>query len=96
MREVKTISVFKNKIKAWTTDKCLCGRSKNYLGQVGFIESCSNYFYRNDIILFDSWSRKKKKIIKLICTVCFHLVKCVLSNCVLLLFHSIFLLFGHN
>ena len=96
MREVKTISVFKNKIKAWTTDKCLCGRSKNYLGQVGFIESCSNYFYRNDIILFDSWSRKKKKFIKLICTVCFHLVKCVLSNCVLLLFHSIFLLFGHN
>ena len=37
IREVKTLSIFKNKIKAWTTDKCPCRLSKNYIGQVGFI-----------------------------------------------------------
>ena len=36
IREVKT-SIFKNKIKAWTTDKCPCRLCKNYIGQVGFI-----------------------------------------------------------
>ena len=56
IREVKTLSIFKSKTKAWTTDKCPCRLCKNYIGQVGFISSCSNYFYRN-IILLDSWSR---------------------------------------
>ena len=37
IREVKTLSIFKNKIKAWTTDKCPCRLCKNYIGQVGFI-----------------------------------------------------------
>ena len=37
IREVKTLSIFKNKIKAWTTDKCPCQLCKNYIGQVGFI-----------------------------------------------------------
>ena len=37
IREVKTLSIFKNKIKAWTTDKCPCGLCKKYIGQVGFI-----------------------------------------------------------
>ena len=36
IREEKT-SIFKNKIKAWTTDKCPCQLCKNYIGQVGFI-----------------------------------------------------------
>ena len=36
MREVKT-SIFKNEIKAGTTDKCPCRLCKNYIGQVGFI-----------------------------------------------------------
>ena len=73
IREVKTLSIFKNKIKAWTTDKCPCRLCKNYIGQVGFISSCSNYFYRNDIILFDSWSLKNY-IRKLICIVCFFFI----------------------
>ena len=34
--EVKT-SIFKNKIKAWATDKCPCRLCENYIGQVGFI-----------------------------------------------------------
>ena len=37
IREVKTLPLFKNKIKAWTTDKCPCRLSKNYIGQVAFI-----------------------------------------------------------
>ena len=37
IREVKTLSIFKNKIKAWTTKKCPCRLCKNYIGQVGFI-----------------------------------------------------------
>ena len=37
IREVKTLSIFKNKIKAWTTDKCPCRLCKNYIGQVRFI-----------------------------------------------------------
>ena len=36
IREVKT-SIFKNKIKAWTTDKFPCQLCKNYIGQVRFI-----------------------------------------------------------
>ena len=36
IREVKT-SIFRNKIKAWTTDKCPCRLCKKYIGQVGFI-----------------------------------------------------------
>ena len=37
IREVKTLSIFKNKIKTWTTDKCPCRLCKSYIGQVGFI-----------------------------------------------------------
>ena len=37
IREVKTLSIFKNEIKAWTTDKCPCRLCKNCIGQVGFI-----------------------------------------------------------
>ena len=37
IREVKTLSIFKNKIKAWTTDKRPCRLCENYIGQVGFI-----------------------------------------------------------
>ena len=37
IREVKILSIFKNKIKAWTTDKCPCRFCKNYIRQVGFI-----------------------------------------------------------
>ena len=37
IKGVKTLSVFKNKIKAWTTDKCPCRLCKYYIGQVGFI-----------------------------------------------------------
>ena len=37
IREMKTLSIFKNKIKDWTTDKCPCRLCKNYIGQVGFI-----------------------------------------------------------
>ena len=37
VKEVKTISIFKNKIKAWTNDKCPCRLCKNYIGQVGFV-----------------------------------------------------------
>ena len=36
IREVKT-SIFKNNVKAWTTDKCPCRLRKTYIGQVGFI-----------------------------------------------------------
>ena len=32
IREVKTLSIFKNEIKAWTNDKCLCRLFKNYIG----------------------------------------------------------------
>ena len=37
IREVKTLSIFKNKIKAWTTDKCPFRLCKNYIWKVGFI-----------------------------------------------------------
>ena len=37
IREVKTLSIFKNKIKASTTVKCPCRLCKNNIGQVGFI-----------------------------------------------------------
>ena len=37
IREVKPLSIFKNKIKAWTTDKSPCRLCKNYIAQVGFI-----------------------------------------------------------
>ena len=37
IREIKTLSIFKNEIKPWTTDKCPCRLCKNYIGQVGFI-----------------------------------------------------------
>ena len=37
IREVKTLSIFKNKIKAWTTDKCPGRLCKNYIERVGFI-----------------------------------------------------------
>ena len=37
IREVKTLSIFKNKIKAWTTDKCPGRLYKNYIERVGFI-----------------------------------------------------------
>ena len=37
IREVKIFSIFKNKIKTWTTDKCPCRLCKSYIGQVGFI-----------------------------------------------------------
>ena len=37
VREVKALLIFKNKIKAWTTDKCPCRLCKNYIGQVAFI-----------------------------------------------------------
>ena len=36
VREVKT-SIFKNKIIAWTTDKCPCRHCINYIGKCGFI-----------------------------------------------------------
>ena len=36
IREVKTRSIFKNKIKVWTNNKCPCLVSKNYIGQAGF------------------------------------------------------------
>ena len=32
IRELKKLSVFKNKIKAWATDKCPCQLCKNYIG----------------------------------------------------------------
>ena len=37
VREVKTLPIFKNKIKAWATDNRPCRLCKNYIGQVGFI-----------------------------------------------------------
>ena len=37
LREVKTLLIFKNEIKAWTTDNRPCRLCKNYIGQVGFI-----------------------------------------------------------
>ena len=37
IREVKTLSIFKNKIKTWTTDKWPCRLCKSYVGQAGFI-----------------------------------------------------------
>ena len=36
IKEVKTLSIFKNKIKARTTNKCPCRLCKNYIGQVRF------------------------------------------------------------
>ena len=36
IREVRTLSIFKNKIKARTTDKYSCRLCKNYIGQVTF------------------------------------------------------------
>ena len=35
--EVRILSIFKYKIKVWTTDKCPCQLCKNYIVQVGFI-----------------------------------------------------------
>ena len=65
---------------------------KNYVGQVGFILSCFNYFYRSNIISLSILSHEK--FIKVICIVySFHLIKCALSNCALLLFRSIFLFY---
>ena len=37
IKEVKTLSIFKNKFKAWTADQCQCQLGKNYIWQVGFI-----------------------------------------------------------
>ena len=37
IRELKTLTIFKNKIKAWTNGKCSCRLCKNYIRQVGFI-----------------------------------------------------------
>ena len=37
IREVKVLSLIKNKIKACTIDKCPCPLCKNYIVQVGFI-----------------------------------------------------------
>ena len=37
IRGVKALSIFKNEIKAWITDKIPCELCKEYIGQVGFI-----------------------------------------------------------
>ena len=37
IRSAKSLGIFKEKIKFWTTDKCLCILCKTYIGNVGFI-----------------------------------------------------------
>ena len=67
IRKEKT-SIFKNKIKLWTTEKFPCSLGKNYIRRFGSIESCSNYFYHGNIIVFDSWLQKVKKVKNVNCS----------------------------
>ena len=80
VREIKTLSIFKHKIKGWTSGKCSCWLCKNYIGQVKFIWSCSNYFY---------WVKLSfsvlghEKFIKVICVVCFfHFASSEITYCI--------------
>ena len=36
MKSAKSLNIFKEKIKSWTTDKCPCRLCKTYVGNIGF------------------------------------------------------------
>ena len=37
IKSAKSLNIFKEKIKSWTTDKCPCRLCKTYVGNIGFI-----------------------------------------------------------
>ena len=37
IKSAKSLNIFKEKIKSWTTDKCSCRLCKTYLRNIGFI-----------------------------------------------------------
>ena len=37
IKNAKSLDIFKEKIKLWTTDKCPCRLCKRYIGNVGFV-----------------------------------------------------------
>ena len=37
IKSAKSVNIFKEKIKFWTTDKCPCKLCKTYVGNIGFI-----------------------------------------------------------
>ena len=37
IKRAKSLNIFKEKIKCWTTDKCPCRLCKTYVGEIGFI-----------------------------------------------------------
>ena len=37
IKRAKSLNIFKEKIKSWTTDKCPCRLCKTYVGNIGFI-----------------------------------------------------------
>ena len=69
IREVKTLSIFKNKIKAWATNKCPCPLCKNDIEQVW---AYLKLFYHGNIILFNSWLRNIYK--SYICDICYYYI----------------------
>ena len=41
-KNVSPLSVFKSRIKTWTTDNCPCRLCKTFVKDLGFIEVCAN------------------------------------------------------
>ena len=37
IKSAKSLNIFKEKIKSWTTDRCSCRLCKTYVGNIGFI-----------------------------------------------------------
>ena len=66
IREEKTLTDFKNKIKVWATDKCLSRLLINYLDWdyldwVKAVLILFFFFYHSNTTLFNFWSQKSFK-----------------------------------
>ena len=88
IRVIKTLSIFNNKIKAWTSDKCPCRLCKNYIGKLGLFKAVPITF----ITIISSFSNvgHKKRFMKASCIVCScHFIKCALFcyYCFVVYFH---------
>ena len=42
IKSASPLSVYKSRIKTWTTDNCACRPCKTYVHDLGFIEFCPN------------------------------------------------------
>ena len=65
IREEKTLTDFKNKIKVWATDKCLSRLLINYLDwdYLDWVKAVLIlfFFYHSNTTLFNFWSQKSFK-----------------------------------